>query len=179
MKTRDNRKYLAIFCMVGFLLGILYTNIVSKDYAVTLGIFDEYFLNQYMHTEVVVQEYLWYILRVRALPMIAIGVLGCMRIRKAAVICFLIWTGCLSGILFTSGVLKMGIKGILLCLIAGTPHFLFYIAGYSILLWYLYTYPSSKWNMSKSIFLLLMMGVGIIAECYINPILVKMFLKTI
>ena len=51
----------------------------------------------------------------------------------------------------TSSVLKMGVKGIILCLIALTPHFIFYIAGYLILLWYFFSYPESRWNLSKTV----------------------------
>ena len=179
MRIRDNRKHFIVFYMLGFLGGILYTNIVSKDYVAVIGIFNDYFLNQYIQTELVTQEYLWYILRIRVIPLAAIAVIGCTRIRKGAVVCFLLWTGFLSGMLFTSAVIKMGIKGIILCLIAVTPQFVFYIMGYVIVLWCLYTYPISKWNFSKIAVVILAVASGIVLECYVNPILVKLFLKTI
>lgn len=179
MKLRDNGKHFVLFYMLGFFCGILYTNIVSKDYVAVMGIFNEYFLNQYVQTDVNVQEYLWYVLRIRVAPLAVLAVLGCIRVRKAVVVIFLLWTGLLSGILFTSAVMKLGIKGIILCLIAITPQFIFYIIGYVILLWCLYTYPAAKWNLSKTAVLLAAMGVGIILECYVNPIIMKMFLKTI
>ena len=64
MGIRDSGKQFVLFSMLGFFAGILYTNIVSKDYVAVMGIFNEYFLNQYVQTEVVVQEYMWYILRI-------------------------------------------------------------------------------------------------------------------
>lgn len=179
MGIRDSGKQFVLLCMLGFFAGILYTNIVSKDYVAVMGIFNEYFLNQYAQTEVVVQEYMWYILRIRIAPVAAVAVLGTLRIRKGVVAAFLLWTGLLSGMLFTSAVMKMGLKGIILCLVSITPQFIFYLIGYLILLWQLYTYPKTKWNLPKTAAVVLALLLGIILECYVNPILVKMFLKTI
>ena len=81
--------------------------------------------------------------------------------------------------IMTSSVLKMGVKGIILCLIALTPHFIFYIAGYMILLWYFFSYPESRWNLSKTVSFLLFIAVGILLECYVNPVIMQMFLKTL
>lgn len=179
MGIRDNGKWFALFYMLGFFVGILYTNIVSKDYVAAMGIFNEYFLNQYMQTDIVEQEYMWYILRVRVVPIAMVAVLGTLKIRKGVVIAFLLWTGLLSGMLFTSSVMKMGIKGIILCLVSVIPQFVFYLIGYVILLWQLYAYPKTRWNLSKIAVVILAVGVGMILECYVNPVLVKMFLKTV
>lgn len=179
MRISDRRKHFILLYMLGFFFGILYANVVSKDYVAAVGIFNEYFLNQFVQTEIVVQDYLWYILRIRIMPLVALGVMGCLRIRKAVVVCFLLWTGLLCGILFTSAVMKMGLKGIVLCLVAALPQFILYIAGYVLVLWYLYNYPVSRWNMTKTVAFAVFISLGILLECYVNPILMKMFLKTI
>ena len=101
MQIQKNRKHFFLFYMLGFLAGILYTNIVSADYVATMGIFNEYFLNQYVQTEVVVPELFWYILKVRVMPVLMMVMAGCLKIRKAVVVIFLAWTGFLSGILIT------------------------------------------------------------------------------
>ena len=67
----------------------------------------------------------------------------------------------------------------ILCLIALIPHFVFYAAGYIVLLWYLFTYPEAKWNLSKTVSMLLFVAVGILLECYVNPIIMELFLKTL
>lgn len=179
MQIQKNRKYFFLFYMLGFLAGILYTNIVSADYVATMGIFNEYFLNQYVQTEVVVPELFWYILKVRVMPFLMMAMAGCLKIRKAVVVIFLAWTGFISGILITSAVMKMGIRGIIFCMIALMPHFLFYIVAYLILMWYLFFYPAFRWNMSQTMALILLFGMGIALECYVNPILMKMFIKTV
>lgn len=179
MQIQKNRKHFFLFYMLGFLAGILYTNIVSADYVATMGIFNEYFLNQYVQTEVVVPELFWYILKVRVMPFLMMLMAGYLKIRKAVVVIFLAWTGFLSGILITSAVMKMGIRGIIFCMIALMPHFLFYIVAYLILMWYLFFYPAFRWNMPKTMALILLFGMGIALECYVNPILMKMFIKTV
>lgn len=179
MKIRENRKYLILFCMLGFMAGIVYANLMSKDYITSMGIFNELFLNQYSQTEIDVTEYIWYVARIRLAPVILIAALGCTRLRKSVVAAALLWTGFSGGMLMTSAVLKMGLKGLILCLVALTPHFVFYIVGYIILLWYLFTYPEGKWNLSKTVSLVLFVAVGILLECYVNPVLMQMFLGTL
>lgn len=57
--------------------------------------------------------------------------------------------------------------------------FSFYIPVYVVILWYLYTYPSIRWNMTKTIFVLLAFAVGMIMEGYVNPVFMKIVIKTL
>ena len=168
-----------MFCMLGFLTGIIYANLMSKDYIASMGIFSELFLSQYTQAEIDVMEFMWYVIRVRVLPLVLVAALGCTRLRKGIAGGFLAWTGFCAGMIMTSAVLKMGVKGVILCLIALMPHFLFYAAGYIVLLWYLFTYPEARWNLSKTVCIALFLIVGILLECYVNPIIMELFLKTL
>ncbi len=179
MRIRENKKFLAVFCMLGFFAGIIYANLMSKDYIASIGIFNDFFLDQYSQAEIDVMEYMWYVIRIRVTPVILIAALGSTRLRRAVAAAFLAWTGFGGGMIMTSAVLKMGIKGLILCLIALTPHFIFYAAGYMVLLWYLYTCPESKWNMAKTVRMILFITVGVLLECYVNPIIMELFLKTL
>lgn len=165
--------------MLGFLAGIIYANLMSKDYIASIGIFNDFFLDQYSQAEIDVMEYMWYVIRIRVTPVILIAALGSTKLRRAVAAAFLAWTGFGGGMIMTSAVLKMGIKGLILCLIALTPHFIFYAAGYMVLLWYLYTCPESKWNMAKTVSMILFITVGVLLECYVNPIIMELFLKTL
>jgi hypothetical protein len=179
VRIQENKKILIVFCMLGFLTGIVYANLMSKDYIASMGIFNEFFLTQYSQAEIDVIEYMWYVVRVRTAPLILVGALGCTRLRKGIAAGFLAWTGFCGGMIMTSAVLKMGVKGVILCLIALTPHFVFYAAGFFILLWYLFTYPEAKWNLTKTVSMVLFVAVGILLECYVNPIIMELFLKTL
>ncbi|MDO4311689.1 MAG: stage II sporulation protein M [Eubacteriales bacterium] len=176
---RNHGRVMVLFYMAGFLGGILYTNLVSKDYVAALGIFNDYFLNQYIQTDIADGSYLWYLIKVRLTPLLCIMFLGATRVRKLTVVVFLIWTGFLCGMIFTSATLKMGVKGIVLCLAALLPQMIFYVIGYAILLIGVYYYPKIGWNFQKTIAVLLAICIGIALECYMNPVLVKMFLKTV
>ncbi len=179
MGIQESKKFLALFCMLGFIIGIIYANLMSKDYIAAMGIFNEFFLSQYSQAEIDMAEYLWYVVRIRVMPAVLIAALGCTRLRKGVVALFLIWTGFCGGMIMTAAVLKMGLKGLVLCLIALIPHLIFYTAGYLILLWYLFTYPESRWNLSKMISMGLFIIVGILLECYVNPIIMELFIKTL
>ena len=179
MKIQESRKHFVLFYMAGFFVGILYANLQSKDYIASMGIFNEFFLNQYSVTSINMQEYAWYIIRVRLTPIIVITVFGYTKLKKVIAGIFLLWTGFSSGLIITAAVMKMGVKGIILCLIAVFPHFILYIAGYLILLWYLYGYPKVQWNAPKTIVFFLLIAVGIILECYVNPVIMQMFIQTL
>lgn len=165
--------------MLGFCAGILYANLFAKDYIISMGILSEYFLKQYSADEIDTAEYLWYVARLRLAPALLLGALGCTSLRKGIAAAFILWTGFSSGLLFTSAVIKMGVKGIILCLIALVPQFVFYIAAYLALLLYLYTYPQIGWNLTKTVIFLFLLMVGILLECYVNPVVMQMFLGTL
>lgn len=179
MRIRQNGKQFVIFYMVGFVIGIFYANIIAKNYLMAGGVFSDYYLNQYANMDIVLEDYLLYIMRIRLLPLGLIAILACTKLKKVTAIGAMAWTGFLSGVILVEAIMKMGVKGIALCLLGVMPQFIFYALGYIIILWTLYTYPNTKWNVKKTVFVLLMIGIGIIMEGYVNPILMKMFLSVL
>lgn len=179
MKILENKRYFVLFGMLGFLAGILYANLVSRDYIANMGVFNTYFLEQYQQADINAAEYVWYIIRIRAVPLLFLIAAGEMKVRKAAASLFLLWTCFLGGLLMASAVMKMGMKGLILCLMALVPHAFFYLAGYLILLWYLLAYPMVRWNLSKTVCMILFMLMGILTECYVNPVVMQLFIKTL
>jgi len=177
VRIQQNGKQFVIFYMAGFVIGILCANIVIKNYLMTSGTFSEYYLNQYVNTSIIVEEYVLYILKIRLLPLAGLALLGCTKLRKAAAVGGIAWTGLLSGLILVEAIMKLGVKGIILCLLAITPQFLFYILAYCLVFWSLYTYPKTQWNVKKTVFVVLTVGVGIILEGYVNPIIMKMFIR--
>ena len=53
------------------------------------------------------------------------------------------------------------------------------LTGYLALLWYLYTYPQIRWNLTKTVIFLLLLAVGMLLECYVNPVLMQLFIRTL
>ena len=147
---RSKNQFFAMFLLGGFLIGILYANLISDRYIMSGGIFDDGFLKQYAKTDIVAEEYLWYILRARLVPFCVICILGCMKWKKTVVGLCIGWTGFSGGVVAVSSVISLGMKGILLCIVGMLPQILFYGFAYVILLWYLYTYPNGRWNIKKT-----------------------------
>lgn len=177
---RSYGKIFLALCLAGFVGGILYANTGARDHILAAGIFSDYFLEQYTQAEIQTQDYFWYILSVRAGLLGVIALMGQMKkLRRWIVAAVLVWTGFLGGLFFTAAVIKLGPVGILFCLAAIIPQALFYIAGYGIVLWYFYSFPRASWNSAKTAGTILTIGVGIISESYLNPIFLKIFLKTI
>lgn len=179
MKIRENKSYFVLCYMAGFFAGILYANLVSGDYIAGTGILDDYFLEQYVQVEIDTAEFLWYVAYIRLFPVLLLSAFGCTRIRKGAAFGYIIWTGFSSGMILVTAVMKMGVKGIILCLICLTPQAVCYVAGYLMLLWFLCSYPAVRWNLSKTVCCALFMLTGILLECYVNPVIVKMFVRTL
>ena len=169
MRIRESKRCFILFCMLGFLAGILYTNLLSRDYIASMGSFSDYFLEQYGQTSIDGEEFLWFVLQKRSLPLILVCALGCTRLRRAVAVGFLAWTGFSGGILMTSAVLQTGIRGIFLCLAALFPHFLFYGAAWVILLWYFFQYPKVEWNRMKTLGFFSSYGGGGIAGVLCEP----------
>lgn len=179
LKIVQTRKRLLVFYLPAFLTGILYVNLTVRQMAADVGIFSKYFLEQYRTSEIVTGEYLLYLLPVRILPFLVLLGLAFTKMRKAAAMLFLIWTGFSSGLLLSMSTLSLGIKGSILCLVGVFPQFLFYVPAYLLILWYSYTYPRGEWNLQKSLVSGVMLLMGLLMELYVNPSLVRAFLGTL
>ena len=93
--------------LIGFGMGILYANFIAKNYVTMTGIFHEYFLNQYTQVKIINEDYLWYLLRWRVMPLalaVCVANLGFRRLTAAGI---LLWTGFAAGILSVAAVLRM------------------------------------------------------------------------
>ena len=176
---KNKRQFFVLFLVLGFISGILYENIFARQYLWTTGIFSDYFLQQYKQTEIVAEEYVWYIAKLRVLPFVLICILGCAKWKRILVGIVVSWTGFSLGTLIVSAIMRLGIKGILLCIIGLFPHMIFYVFSYLILLWYLYKYPDAIWNMKKTITVGVAFAVGIILEGYVNTVLMKFLIMTL
>ncbi|WP_346663676.1 stage II sporulation protein M [uncultured Merdimonas sp.] len=179
MKIREKGAYVLWICMAGFLVGIIYSNLIAKDEIVDMGIFQEYFLTRFTQTDFLSAEFFLFVAKVRFLPAVLLAFLGITRFRKAAAVGMLVWTGFGFGLIMAAAVIKMGVKGLALCLAAFTPHLFFYGAGYLILLWHLLKYPQIRWNYAKTAAVVLFFLCGLLLECYVNPLLLELFLRSL
>lgn len=178
VKYYKNRNQLLIIILaVGFFVGILYENIVSKSQGMSIELFQTYFLKQFAQVEIVTEEYLWYVARARMAPFLLLCLFGLSRWKKTLVSICIAWAGFLLGIITVSSVIQLGIKGILFCLAGMFPHIIFYVMAYGVYLLHLYHYPSRQWDGTKIVFIALMMFLGIVLETYLNPIIIRSIIR--
>lgn len=177
VKILHIRKQLSALFLPGFLIGIIYANIVVKKYLASPDIFSDYFFRQYTSAQIVVWEYFIYLARVRILPFLLVTGLAFTKIRKISSAAAVLWAGFSAGMLLTLASVSIGIKGILLCIVGIFPQFLFYVPAYVVVLFHGMAYPRSRWNSQKTVFIVGMLVIGILMEMYVNPVLMKAFVR--
>lgn len=170
---KNFKQVLGVFCGVGFVIGIIYENIIHMGKQSGEAIFDEKALMQVMERSIVSVDYFFYVLRMRIRMLLPVCVIGLVKWKKIFVNLFLMWTGFLFGVFLAGAVIEQGIAGLLLCMVMLFPHMLFYIFGYYVILWNFYRYPEQRWNIRKIAVCIVVFLAGMVLETYINPWLVK------
>ena len=171
------RKQILAFFMPGFLCGILYANFFLKQAVVETNLFNLEFLKKYAEMDSFGNAYFLYIMQIRIAPFLLLMLLAFTKIKKILMPATVMWCAFSGGTVLTIAILKMGMKGILLCIACMIPQIVCYIGAYLVLLIYCVQYPRNQWNQSKTIFVFTMMFVGILIETYLTPTIVKFFLR--
>lgn len=177
MRIERERQEIILVFMISFLAGIFYTNFIARDYVTVTGIFYEGFLNQYTQMEFVTKDYIFYLIKTRTMPLALVAVTANTKFRKLVAIMVLLWTGFAGGVLAVTSVLRMGGAGMLICIAALFPHFLFYVMEYFVIIWYCYKYPEISWNRWKTVFVIIMHFTGIMVEGYLNPQILRLLMQ--
>lgn len=170
-----------------FLAGCVLTNLLGENLLTTYGILNDYFLNQYSYRAIDGNRLFCHILFERGKAAFTIFLLG--RVMPGRLFA-LVSKGVVAaavGFLITVAMINLGIRGIVICMCALFPQWLFYFAALfyyadcrkeAALAW---RGNSSKENslrfFSRGGILLFCMMLGFYTECYINPILLTYVLK--
>ena len=173
---KNQNQLLLVFLAVGFLIGIVYKNVISADDLVSTDFFSKANLEKYRQAEIITEKYLWYVVKRRVVSLGIICFLSCLRWKKALVVSCMLACGFMAGMLTVASVLQLGIMGIVLCAVGMLPQVIFYAFGYGILFLYWWNVPTRQWNYVKLVFVIIMFLAGMATEVYVNPTLVKMFL---
>lgn len=185
--------FLVIF-MIGFVVGILFTNLFGKTYISGTGILSEYFLNKYKYVEINSARLFLETIKMRSETLILIWLLGSTILGLAAICGYLCWLGFTTGIFLTVAVMKFGIKGIFICLGGMLPQYFIYIPLFLFfsdrVLRMALSVLGIQDNMHKKgerqlwmDYAILLLGslfvlmIGCILESYINPYMLQALLK--
>lgn len=178
---------LVFFC--AFLLGILLANLCGRETLGEYGIFNTYFLKQFEYAGVRHTELLLYILRQRLPSVVLLFLFGVTEYWYAVNLLFLLWNGGTLGFLIVSAISNLGIRGLFLAIAALLPQYILYVWCYLILLRSqsrLHGQMRSEGSRTEGgMTACLISGVaaipilllGIAAETYLNPYLIKYIIK--
>lgn len=179
--------------LAGLVAGILIMNFGKGILLEDTGLLDEYTLYHMRDMAVDSSALFVYVLRRRfgklaVLSIMATTYLGLIVCSGAA-----FWYGFLAGSFLAAGVLRFGVKGILLVLAGTMPQFLFYLpAFYVLLLWCEEVYrsiyqkkgyvpdataPTPARRVLKLLCVCIAVFLGCVLESFANPAILMSFLK--
>lgn len=171
MQMKWKAKAWVILLLLGFVIGIFYENFA--EVTTRISIFRRDVLYAYWNGGVDGSLRLWYVFRMRVVPMLVLGMLGSTTWRKQIAGLFLLWIGFLYGVLVTAAIAGLGMLGLVVFLVGLFPQYLFYCLAYSVMISWMISGTARKWNGTKKVFTIGMLLIGVLAELYINPIIMK------
>lgn len=176
---KKKSQLLVIVLVVGFFVGIIYENIMTRNFGFTVEIFRAYHLEKFQSVSIISEDFFWYVAKIRFTMILIMVVLGSLKWKKIFVVGCMGCMGFFCGILAVSAIIQMGIKGLVICVGGMMPHMLFYVPVYIMILCYLYEYPKRNWNWTKTVFTILVFFIGMVTEAYLNPVLMRLIFKII
>ncbi len=162
--------------IVGFMFGILYVNMFVSEYFYISGLFSQDYIYSFAEKEYIMTEFIGELIYRRLLPLVLFYLAKRIRFRRPMLLLIILWYAFIFGSYLSMGVMMYGVKGLFLCLFSVFPHILFYLVAYYLVFVYAYHVPIIKWNVSKSIVLILSILCGIVLECTINPAVLRWYI---
>ena len=99
---------LILIFFTGLCLGVIYANWKLDTFLEQKGVFQTFFLSEYARITVQKKEYLFYLLKIRLIPLILLLTLSVSRYRKPVGMIWLAGNSFLLGLLFVTAVLCPG-----------------------------------------------------------------------
>ncbi len=191
MKSQDIQKQF-VFFLAGFLLGVLYIYFSGDENGGGLNYFSEQNLFQIQFTEIVYEKYFFYLLKNRMMILAVLAVLSLALAGRYLLSGVLMLFGCSVGSMLSVLILRYGLEGLLLFFAFLFPQDFVYfpvLFGWVTVLteWNegmfgmknrAYRISAGKRHVGlRVLFLLVVTIIGILLECYVNPVIVKWCLK--
>lgn len=188
----QNRQTQFVFFLAGFLLGIIYIYFAGDKSGEGVDLFSVQNLMQFQYQDIKYEHYLGYLLRKRVSVLLGLVILSLAVAGKYLLSGFLMLFGCSMGSMLSVLILRYGIKGMLLFFALIFPQDFVYLPvvfGWVATLtdWndkllgggnavYRRGREKSK-NITRFFLLIGVTIIGILLECYVNPLIVKICLK--
>ena len=180
---------LAVCFLLFFLLGILTANWVGQEKLIQYGMMNQYYINQMAYMDLDSSAYFWYLLKQRMHIFVLLAFAVYTRFGVLMFVGVLGWYAFSLGYLFVNALVCMGFAGMILVVVSVFPHIFGYAvagAGFAKILFGQSVERSMPigrrkiWNNPK-LFLVfiafLCMVAGIWLESYVNPVLLKAYIR--
>jgi len=176
------KKKVLLFFLTGFVLGVFYITLLGHSENSNM-LMSSYFFSKYKYMEYSSMDLLIYILRSRFTSLLFLWLMGLTVIGSGIVLLFGLWAGFSFGLIVTMAVLKLGIAGILLCVISMVPQYIIYFPAYAFGVLRIYELGQKKKVSGAYVAVLFIVGflilIGGILESYVNPLLLKSLIEKI
>lgn len=174
-KNINSGVYLILF-FAGLLAGIIFVQ-GQKDTAFA-GIFSEYFLNQYASLRIDYEKLFRYVAGCRCGQYALLVCCGALAMAPILFGILIFVFGMTWGTMISISTIRLGFKGVVVCVAGVVPQILFYVPAFGWLLLWIW----KQGNNRKKYLLLAAAGFfflffGIITEVYINPLVLQQILR--
>ena len=191
MKSQEKHKYF-VFFLAGFLLGVLYIYFTGEHNAESTDFFSVQNLMQLQYVEMDYKDYFVYLLKKRFGVLLMLAALSFALAGRYLLLGFLMLFGCSMGSMLSLLVVRYGVGGMLLFGGLIFPQDIVYLpvvfdwvtvlAEWNVRLFghsnVAYRMGRTKYSgVSHMIVLCGVTIIGILLECYVNPVIVKFCLK--
>lgn len=175
--------------LAGFMGGILFANVAWNIRPSAITGLNLLSAGTWITADGSVKDYLKYLVGVRMKAPVMLMILGFTSFGMAAVYLGLLWYGFLGGLLCSAALLQLGLRGMLKLFGCLLLPMVFYVPAIALLLnqAFVMSEKSSRKEVEKlgeygrylvlCILLLAVFGLGILVECYVNPLLIEMWRK--
>lgn len=180
--------------LVGFVAGILTMNFGKSILLENTGLLDENALRQLASMTLDSSALFAFVLRQRMVECIVLAIAATTYLGLAVCVAMTGWYGFSAGAFLAAGMLRFGFKGILLIFASTMPQYLLYVpAVYALLLWCEKTYrmiyrkgyyqsgdikaPVLSGRVLLLLGILIVLALGCALESFVNPSILRSFLK--
>jgi len=180
VNTEQRMRFLYVL-MLGFFIGIIVMNLGKEVLLQEGNILGRTELEYFKSVSLNRGNLFLYVLWGRLRQVLVLTFLAFTFFRIMALYGFVGFMGFAFGMVSSAAAIQYGLKGTALILAAGMPHMLLYVPVYIWLLDWCYNLNISKGeaakNIVKYIFFILVTIIGAFLESYVNPEILKSFLK--
>jgi hypothetical protein len=175
MQEKLQYVYLSLF-LTGLLVGILLVQWQDKE--IVSSVFSEYFLNQYASWKIDEKRLLSYIGGYRIRQYLLVIGCGLVKCAAACMGLLLFLLGMVCGSVLSISVLRLGMKGLLICIAGTLPQIIFYLPAYGWGLCWIFQNGYRKRNYLLLTFIgFFVLFLGVLCEVYLNPQILKQILQ--